>query len=94
MIAGVDASFAVPEVIFATVSREGCGRHDGRVHAHADLGKWQQHLAPGERAVVMIIAADRRQARVILRYVKGIIQASPMLKSLLEVERRKVFGPQ
>ena len=37
MIAGVDASLAVPVVIFATVSREGCDRHDGRVHAHTHV---------------------------------------------------------
>ena len=73
-----------------------CGRRGGKSFTLALIavflaafGKWQQHLAPGERAVVMIIAADRRQARVILRYVKGIIQASPMLKSLLEVERQE-----
>jgi hypothetical protein len=28
---------------------------------------WNPHLAPGERATVMVIASDRRQARTILR---------------------------
>jgi len=37
VIAGVDASLGVPVVIFATVSREGCDRRDGRVHAHTHV---------------------------------------------------------
>ena len=34
-------------------------------------------LAPGERGVVMVIAADRRQARVVMRYVVGLLEAIP-----------------
>src|SRR5262245_2551488 len=34
---------------------------------------WTPHLGPGERATVMLIAADRRQARVLLRYVGGLL---------------------
>lgn len=43
-------------------------------------------LAPGERGVVMVLAADRRQARVIFRYVKALIEAVPMLRELLVKE--------
>lgn len=50
---------------------------------------WAQHLAPGERAVVMVIAADRRQARVIMRYCRGILAASPNLTALVEAERQE-----
>jgi hypothetical protein len=32
---------------------------------------WRAHLGPGERATVMVIAADRKQARTILRYVRA-----------------------
>ena len=32
----------------------------------------------------MIIAADRRQARVIMRYCLGLLRAVPMLKQLIE----------
>jgi hypothetical protein len=35
----------------------------------------------------MIIAADRRQARTILRYAKGLLQDTPMLKPLVDSER-------
>jgi hypothetical protein len=40
-------------------------------------------LAPGEVGVFMIIAADRKQARVIMRYVLGLLQASPALEALV-----------
>ena len=33
----------------------------------ASFKDWQPYLSPGERATVMVIATDRRQARVIIR---------------------------
>ena len=47
---------------------------------------YRQHLAPGERATVMIMAADRRQARVIFRYVVALLKEVPMLAKRLEGE--------
>ncbi len=41
-------------------------------------------LAPGERATVMVIAADRRQARVVLRYIAGFFDHVPLLQPLVE----------
>ena len=43
---------------------------------------WRPFLGPGEVATVMIIAADRRQARVIMRYSLGCSRAVPMLAQL------------
>ena len=43
-------------------------------------------LARGERGVFMVMAADRRQARVVMRYVKGFLHSSPMLASLVARE--------
>ena len=48
-------------------------------------------LAPGERGVVMLIAADRRQARVVHRYVSGLLHAVPMLESLIVNETREAI---
>ena len=45
---------------------------------------WRPYLGPGERGTVMIIAADRKQARTILRYVRGLLHLVPMLKQLIE----------
>jgi hypothetical protein len=40
---------------------------------------WQPYLAPGERATIMVIATDRRQARVIFRYIRALLTMVPML---------------
>ncbi len=41
-------------------------------------------LAAGERGTVMVIASDRRQARVVFRYIAGLLDGSPMLSELVE----------
>jgi hypothetical protein len=50
---------------------------------------WTPHLAPGETGVVMVIAQDRRSARVILDYVKAFLLESPMLADLIEGETQE-----
>ena len=40
-------------------------------------------LAPGEKGVVMILASDRRQARVLLGYVNGFFDLIPMLQQMV-----------
>ena len=54
---------------------------------------------PGERATVMLLASDVKQARQLIRYCKGLIGASPMLarkvlnetKDALELTNRTVI---
>src|SRR5262249_15501148 len=53
----------------------------------ACFGDWQQYLGPGERGTIMIVAADRQQARVIMRYVRGLITSVPMLAPLVQRDR-------
>ena len=53
--------------------------------------EWRQHLTPGERGTVMIVAADRKQARVILRYIRGLLTGVPMLARLIERETAESF---
>ncbi len=48
-------------------------------------------LGPGERATVMVIAADRRQARVVLRYIAGLIDSVPMLERLVESRAKEAL---
>ena len=50
---------------------------------------WRPHLQRGEVATVMVVAADRRQARVIMRYVTGLLRSVPMLAQLIESETRE-----
>ena len=48
-------------------------------------------LAPGERGVFMIIAADRRQARVVHGYVAGLLHAVPMLEAMIAHETKEAI---
>ena len=41
-------------------------------------------LAPGERGLVMVVAADRRQARVVFRYITAFFDRIPGLSALVE----------
>jgi hypothetical protein len=73
-----------------------CGRRSGKSFTLATISSylatfrdWHASLGPGEVGTVMVIAADRRQARVILRYVKGLLTSTPMLKQLIEGETRE-----
>ncbi len=44
---------------------------------------YRPHLAAGETATIAVIAADRRQARTILRYIGGLFDAVPLLSELV-----------
>ncbi|MBR0839116.1 hypothetical protein JQ607_02820 [Bradyrhizobium liaoningense] len=57
----------------------------------ATIRTWTHYLAPGERATIMVIAADRKQARTILRYCKGLLSETPILKPLIEGERAEAI---
>ena len=68
-----------------------CGRRAGKSRIAALIAvfaaffrDYRPQLAPGERATVMLLAADRQQARVCLRYVAGLIDGTPMLASMVE----------
>jgi len=45
---------------------------------------YRPFLGPGERGVIMIVATDRKQARVIMRYLTAILQSVPMLAAMIE----------
>ena len=49
----------------------------------AAFGDFPSRLAPGEVATVMLLAADRKQSRVLMNYCAGFIDASPLLASLV-----------
>ena len=69
------------------------GRRSGKSHMsaciavyEAFLGGHQFNLSRGEVATVSLIASDRKQARTLMRYVKGIIDAIPGLKRYIRKE--------
>ena len=70
-----------------------CGRRGGKSFALALIAVFKaafENYAPflsvGERATIIIVAADRRQARVIFRYIRGIMESVPALAGLVEGE--------
>ena len=46
-------------------------------------------LGPGEVATVMVIAADRKQARVVMRYIAGFIESIPMLQQMVQNQKNR-----
>jgi hypothetical protein len=75
-----------------------CGRRSGKSFCLALIAvflscfhDYRKHLAPGERATVMVIARDRAQARVILRYIRALLTEVPMLARLISREVTEGF---
>jgi hypothetical protein len=73
-----------------------CGRRAGKSFILALIAvflacfkEWRPFLGPGERATIAIIAADRRQARVIMRYIRALLAETPMLAQLVESESQE-----
>jgi len=52
----------------------------------ACFGDYSKYLAPGESAVIMLIAADRKQARVLMRYISSLLNNVQLLKPLIAKE--------
>jgi phage terminase large subunit-like protein len=74
------------------------GRRGGKSFLLALVGvylacfrNYRAYLAPGERGTVMVIAADRRQARIILRYIRALLLQIPMLKRMVVREGAEFF---
>lgn len=53
----------------------------------ATFRDYSPHLAKGERAVVLALAADRSQARVVFGYIRAMLNSNPMLRKMIEAER-------
>jgi phage terminase large subunit-like protein len=75
-----------------------CGRGSGKSFALAlcavylaAFHSYRQYLAPGERGVVLVVASDRKQARVIFRYIRALLLTVPMLRKLVERETADAF---
>ncbi|PSH68542.1 hypothetical protein CU102_12315 [Phyllobacterium brassicacearum] len=52
---------------------------------------YREYLAPGERATVLVIATDRRQARVILRYVRAMLDNIPVFQEMVQRDTADSF---
>ena len=49
--------------------------------------EYRQYLNAGEQAVVLVLARDRDQAKIVFRYVKGILNSIPPLAAMVINER-------
>jgi hypothetical protein len=66
-----------------------CGRRSGKSFMMALIGvflacfrDYKPFLGPGEKATVMIVAADRKQARVVLRFVRGLLSVPVLMRRM------------
>ncbi len=76
------------------VAREGwiiCGRRGGKSLIAAACAvylacfrSYTQCLQAGERGVIMVIASDRKQSRIIMDYIAGILEGIPLLARMIE----------
>ena len=57
----------------------------------ASFRDWRPFLGPGEVATIMVIAQDRKQARHIMRYVKGLLGGVPLLARAVRAETRETI---
>lgn len=71
------------------------GRRSGKTRAASllvtflsALCDWKDVLGPGEKGYIMLIAADRRQCRVVLDYIRAFFRL-PMLRSLVISELKE-----
>jgi hypothetical protein len=69
-----------------------CGRRAGKSFAMALMScylacfrNWKKYLSPGERAIVLLVAADREQAKILHRYCQGILSAPILWQSVLNI---------
>jgi hypothetical protein len=66
-----------------------CGRRSGKsliaalVAVYLALRDYSAYLAPGEIGVLMVIASDRKQARVILNYIDAFFERVELLRQMV-----------
>lgn len=75
-----------------------CGRRGGKSQILAIIAvyiaclkDWTPYLNPGEKGTIAILACDRKQARVIFRYIEALLEHIPMLKSLVKRQTMESF---
>ena len=67
-----------------------CGRRSGKSFVMALIAvflacfrNYQPFLGPGEKCTIMVVAADRKQARVVIRFVRGLLSAPVLAKRVV-----------
>ena len=67
-----------------------CGRRSGKSFVMALVSvflacfrDYRAYLGPGEKATLMVVAADRKQARQVMRFVRGLLSAPVLAKRVV-----------
>jgi hypothetical protein len=75
-----------------------CGRRSGKSFVMATIAvyfavfrEWRPYLQIGERATIIIVSADRRQARTVFRFIGGFLKNIPMLARMIQRETAESF---
>ena len=75
-----------------------CGRRAGKSYILASIAvflacfrDWRPLLGPGELGTIMVVAEDRKQARAIMRFIRGLLHGAPMLKRTIIGETAESF---
>lgn len=53
---------------------------------------WRPFLTPGEHGTIILVAVDRKQARVIFRYIEAFLDGVPMLAKLVKRRTMSEFN--
>lgn len=87
----VDAPTQRGDELFLVVGRRGGKTNTAALRAVYDAAftDYTDRLSPGEVATVMVLAADRKQARSCFRYVSGLLHANPMTERMIVREDKE-----
>jgi len=48
----------------------------------ASCTDWRKYLSPGEQAVVVLLGTDKKQAAILRRYCKGLLQVDALQREI------------
>lgn len=84
-ITGRDSPTEASDELWMVIGRRGGKTQTAALLAvyEAAFNDYDSRLSPGEVATVMLLAADRKQARSALRYVTGLMRSNPMLERMI-----------
>lgn len=86
-----NAPEAAHDELWLVVGRRGGKTQNAALLAvyEAAFKDYSDRLSPGEVATVMLLAADRKQARSVFRYISGLFESNPMLARLVVREDKE-----
>src|SRR5215207_1800692 len=84
-----EAPKSAPNEVYTIVGRRGGKSFISALTAVyvACFGSYKRYLNAGEKAVILVLARDRDQAKIVFSYVAGLLRAIPPLYDTIEVER-------